>query len=328
MNRIGIYFTHALPLADELRYARLAEEKGFDAVWQGQSRYHRDSIVPLAAYAAVTNRIKLGTGVLHAVSRNVVMLAVEFLTLDELSKGRAILGISAPWNPMAQEIGIVRKKPLLAVEEYVTVLKKLFNGESVTFDGEYVHVANVKLGRKAREIPVYVGATGFKMIELAGRIADGVVLNYLISPEYTRQCVDHLMVAARERDVGPSQIDRPQLLACSLDEDYDKAISRVKPMVAEYLAKESHIAKACGASKDSIEEAQRIVRSSPTEEEGFRKAAPVVDDELVKRIAAVGDAEQCLRKVQEYVRAGCTCPLLHPLGENVAEIIEVFSTIP
>jgi 5,10-methylenetetrahydromethanopterin reductase len=326
LNRIGIYFTHALPLVDELKFARLAEEKGFDAVWQGQSRYDRDSIVPLTAYAAVTNRIKLGTGVLHAVARNVVMLAVEFLTLDELSTGRGILGISALWNPMAHEIGINMEKPLLAVEEYVIVLKKLFKGESVSFNGEYIHITNVKLGRKARSIPVYVGATGFKMIELAGRIADGVVLNYLISPDYTRQCVDQLMIAARARGAGPADIDRPQLLACSLDDDIDKAISRVKPMVAEYLAKEPHIAKACGASKDSIEEVQRIVRSSSTETEGFRKASSAVDDELVERIAVVGDAEQCFQKVQEYTRAGCTCPLLHPVGENVGEIIEAFST--
>ena len=325
MTRVGLYFTHSLPLKDEVRYAKLAEEKGFDCVWQGQSRYHRDSIVPLTAYAAVTHRIKLGTGVTHALTRNVVALAVEFITLDELSEGRAILGISALWDPMAHEIGIDVRKRLQAVEEYVTTLKRLFKGESVSFEGDFVKLRGVMLARKPIGIPVYVGATGVMMVELAGRIADGIVLNYLISPEYTKECVEYAEKAANEAGKRLSEIDRPQLIACSLNKDWDAAISKLKPMIAEYLAKEPHIAKACGASKEVIEEVRRVVKSSPDNETGFKKAASLVEDSLVERIAAVGDAENCRRKVTEYIRSGCTCPLIYSVTGNVAEIVEGFS---
>lgn len=320
-----MYFTHELPLKDEIRYAKLAEEKGFDCVWQGQSRYNRDSIVPLAAYAAVTHRIKFGTGVLHALARNVAALAVEFITLDELSEGRASLGISALWDPMAHEIGIDTRKRLEAVEEYVTCLKRLFNGELVSFEGDYAKLRGVRLARKPISIPVLIGATGLKMMQLAGRIADGVVMNYLISPEYTRECVESMRTAALEAGRQISDIDRPQLIACSLDDDWDRAASRLKPMVAQYLAKEPHIAKVCGASQKMVEEVQQVVRSSPNEDEGFKKAADLVDDKLVKRIAVVGDAEHCRIGVAEYLRSGCTCPLIYSVGENVPEVIQTFS---
>jgi 5,10-methylenetetrahydromethanopterin reductase len=322
---VGLYFTHEFPLKDEIQYSKLAEEKGFDCVWQGQSRYDRDSIVPLAAYAAVTHRIKLGTGVLHALARNVVALAVEFITLDELSEGRASLGISALWDPMAHEIGIDVQKRLQAVEEYVTCLKRLFNGELVKFEGDYAKLRGVRLARKPTSIPVLVGATGLKMMQLGGRIADGVVMNYLISPEYTSDCVESVKAAAAQAKRQLSDIDRPQLIACSLDDDWDRAASRLKPMVAEYLAKEPHIAKACGASQEVVETVQRVVRSSPNEVDGFKRAAGLVDDDLVRRIAVVGDAEDCRRRVREYVRSGCTCPLIYSVGENVPEVIEAFS---
>lgn len=327
MTRIGLYFTHSLPLKDEIRYARLAEEKGFDCVWQGQSRYDRDSVVPLAAYGAVTHRIRLGTGVTHALIRNVATLAVEFITLDELTEGRAILGISALWDPMAHEIGIDVRTRLRAVEEYVMALKRLFKGDTVTFEGEFVKLRGVRLSRKPGGIPVYIGATGIKMIQLAGRIADGVVLNYLISPEYTRDCVGHVEKAAKETGRQLSEIDRPQLLACSMNDDWDIAVSGLKPMVAEYLAKEPHIAKACGASKELVEEVTRVVKSSPTEEGGFKAAADLVEDTLVERIAAVGDPENCRRTVMDYINSGCTCPLIYPVMPNVAEIIEAFSSL-
>ena len=151
------------------------------------------------------------------------------------------------------------------------------------------------------------------------------MLNYLISPEYTRECVESLGTAAKEAGRQPSAIDRPQLIACSLDDDWDTAVGRLKPLLCEYLSKEPHIMKASGATPETIQEVQRIVKSSRTESEGFAKAASLVDDKLVQKIAVVGDAEACRKKVKQYMAAGCTCPLLYSVGENVSELIEAFS---
>lgn len=322
---MGLYFTERFPIWKEIEYCKLAEEKGFYSVWQGQSRMARDSILPLAAIAAVTKRLKLGSGVIHTWTRNPAMIAVIFSTLDEISRGRALLGIGALWEPMASKIGIRRDSPMLAVREYVQVLQRLFRMETVTFHGEHVNLTDIRLERPTNYIPVYIGATGFKMIELAGEIADGVVLNYMVSPEYNKNAMKHIETGARKagRDLG--SIDRPQLVACSLDEDSQKAIDAVRPMVTEYLGMEPHIMKMSGVRESLVNEIHEALGGWPPKSEGLEKAIPLVEDKIVQMLTASGTADECRKKVQAYVDEGCTCPLLWPIGTNVQELIETFA---
>ncbi|MEM2652197.1 MAG: LLM class flavin-dependent oxidoreductase [Candidatus Caldarchaeum sp.] len=325
IERIGLYFTSSIPIKDEILYARLADRYGFNSIWQGESRTYRDSTISIAALATVTERIKLGTGVLHTWTRNVVTLATTFTTLDELTGGRACLGIGALWEPMASKIGVVRRKPLQAMREYVTVLKKLFRGEEVNFQGEFVRVQGVKLERVPERVPVYVGATGFKMMELAGEIADGVLLNYLVSHEYNRKALEHIAAGARRSGRSLDQIDRPQLLAVAYSHDVEKAYSKARLMVAEYLAMEPHIATASGVPEKITEEIRALTGGWPTTAEKLAEAAEFVPDALVSKLMAVGDLETCRKAIAEYVRAGCTEPLLYPVTSEVLPLIHHFA---
>src|SRR5512136_868301 len=145
MDRVALYLQDAHDLRDGLEIARYAESKGFEAVWQAESRLVRDAIVPMAAYAAVTDRIKVGSGVINNWTRNIGLLAATFLTLDDLAQDRIICGIGAWWDPLAKNVGIERKKPLTAMRETVTILKRLLNMERVTFHGDFVHVEGIEL---------------------------------------------------------------------------------------------------------------------------------------------------------------------------------------
>ncbi|RMF37354.1 MAG: LLM class flavin-dependent oxidoreductase, partial [Chloroflexi bacterium] len=201
-QRVALYLQDAHPIRDGMEYVRYAEEKGFEAVWQAESRLVRDAIVPMAAFAAVTERIKVGSGVINNWTRNIGLLAATFLTLDDLAPDRIICGIGAWWDPLARNVGIRRRKPLTAMRETVTVLRRLLNMENVTFHGEFVHVTGIELDvvhgrREPRNVPIYIGATGMKMMELAGEIADGVVLNYCVPPEYNDRALEHLETGAR-----------------------------------------------------------------------------------------------------------------------------------
>ena len=322
LDRIGLYFTASTPLRDEMDYARLAERGGFTSIWQGESRTSRDSTISIAALGAVTEKIKLGTGVLHTWTRNVVTLATTFTTLDELTNGRACLGIGVLWEPMASKIGIERRKTLQAMFEHVTVLKKLFSGEEVFFEGEFVKVRGVRLERVPSQVPVYVGATGFKMMELAGEIADGVLLNYLVSPEYNRKALQHIENGAKKAGRKLDDIDRPQLLAVAYSVDLEKAYRRARLMVAEYLAMEPHIALASGVSEKITGEIREITGGWPTTEEKLEQAMELVDEKLASTLMAVGDLKTVKRKIIEYVEAGCTEPLLYPVTGEVLPIIE------
>ena len=175
-------------LQDAIQHVQYAESRGFEAVWQAESRLVRDAIVPMAAFAATTSRIRIGSGVINNWTRNAAVIAATYLTLDDLAPDRIICGIGAWWDPLASKVGIDRHKPLLAMREVVTAVRQLLNRERVTFHGEFVHLDDVELdvvhGRKTpRNVPIYIGATGPKMMALTGEIADGVVLNYLVSPD-------------------------------------------------------------------------------------------------------------------------------------------------
>ena len=160
-------------------------------MWQAESRLVREATVPMAAFAAVTERIKLGSGVVDVWTRNPARLAATFSTLDDLAPGRVILGIGAWWDPLAAKVGITADQAARAMREIVTAVRALLADETVTFDGEFVHLDGVELDyvhqeRRPKDVPIYIGATGMQMMELTGEIADGVVLNYLVSPAYNR----------------------------------------------------------------------------------------------------------------------------------------------
>jgi 5,10-methylenetetrahydromethanopterin reductase len=329
-RRVALYLQDKHQLREEMKLAQYAEKKGFEAVWHAESRLARDAISPLAAIAAVTERIKIGTGVINNWTRNVGLTAATFLTLDDLANGRTLLGIGAWWDPLAWKVGIERKKPLKAMREYVTVLQKLFRMENVTYEGEFVKVRDIRLdvvhgdSSTPRDIPIYIGATGWEMIELTGEIADGLLLNYLVSPEYNQKALDNLREGAEREHRKLEDIDRPQLIVCSLDEDADKALDSARPLVAQYLGQQPHIAKASGVKEKLIDEVKSALGGWPAKQGGLEKATELIDDELVRLITASGTADDCLKKVEEYNRTGCMCPILYPLGDDVKAMIDVF----
>lgn len=319
VKRVALYLQDAHSLQDGIKYAQYAEQRGFEAVWQAESRLVRDAIVPMAAFAATTKRIKVGSGVINNWTRNIGLLASTFLTLDDLAPDRVICGIGAWWDPLAANVGIKRRKPLQAMQETVDVLRRLLNMENVTFQGEFHQVTGIELdvvhGRRApRNVPIYIGATGMKMMELAGEIADGVVLNYCVPPEYNDAALDHLTTGAQRAGRSLDDIDRPQLIVCSVDEDRDQAVWRAKELLTHYLAQQPHIAKASEVGDEIVQKVQSIL-GWPATKEQVHEAMQFVPDDFVLRISATGTPAEARAKVQEYIDRGCTCPILYPLGD-------------
>lgn len=328
-NRVALYLQDAHNLRDGLDYVRYAEQKGFEAVWQAESRLVRDAIVPMAAYAAVTEKIKVGSGVINNWTRNIGLLASTFLTLDDLAPDRIICGIGAWWDPLAKNVGINRQKPLTAMKETVLILKRLLAMERVSFDGEFIHVNNIELdvvhGRKEpRNVPVYIGATGDQMLELSGEIADGVVLNYCVPPEYNQNALEKIESGARRAGRKLDDLDLPQLVVCSVDEDHEKAIDTTRELLTQYLAQQPHIAKASGVSMDIVHKIQSIL-GWPATHEQIQKAKYLVPEDLIHRITASGTPGEARAKVKEYMENGCTCPILYPVGGDVRLLIDTFS---
>ncbi|MCJ7534856.1 MAG: LLM class flavin-dependent oxidoreductase [Anaerolineales bacterium] len=328
-DRVALYLQDAHDLRDGLDYVRYAEKKGFEAVWQAESRLVRDAIVPMAAYAAVTEKIKVGSGVINNWTRNIGLLAATYLTLDDLAPDRIICGIGAWWDPLARNVGIDRRKPLTAMRETVEILRRLLNLERVTYHGEFVHVDEIELDvvhgrREPRNVPIMIGATGDKMMELTGEIADGAVLNYCVPPEYNDRALELLERGAKKAGRTLEDVDRPQLVVCSVDYDREKAIDSTRGLLTQYIAQQPHIAKASGVSQDVVSEIQSIL-GWPATKEQIQQAKHFIPEDLIDRITASGTPEEARTKVNEYRKHGCTSPILYSVGGDVKLLIDTFA---
>ena len=331
MERVALYLQDSHDLCEGLDHVKYAESVGFEAVWQAESRLVRDAIVPMAAYAAVTDHLKVGSGVINSWSRNIGLLAATFLTLDDLAPNRIICGIGAWWDPLARNVGIQRRKPLTAMRETVEVLRRLLNMERVTFHGEFIHVDGIELDvvhgrREPRNVPIMIGATGDNMMEMTGEIADGALLNYCVPPEYNHRALELLEAGARKSGRTLDDIDRPQLIVCSVDHDHDRAIEFTRELLTQYLAQQPHIAKASGVSQDVVAEIQSIL-GWPATKEQIHQAKHLVPEELILNISASGTPDEARAKVNEYRKSGCTCPVLYPVGGDFKLLIDTFAQV-
>ena len=324
-----MYLQDDYPIREAIEYVRYAEDRGFEAVWQAESRLVREATVPMAAFLAETARIKVGAGVVNNWTRNPALLASTFSTLDDLGPGRVILGLGAWWDPLAAKVGIERRRPLTAIRETVEVVRALLADETVTYHGDFVHLDGVELDyvhqeRRPKEVPIYIGATGMKMMELAGEIADGVLLNYLVPPTYNAQAMEALERGAARAGRSIDDLDRPQLVVCSVSDDRQAALDRARLLVTQYLGQQPHIMKASGVPMALLDEIGAML-TWPATHEQVVEASKLVPDDIVQMITASGTPDECRATVAEYVAAGCTCPVLYSVGPEVRLMIDTFA---
>lgn len=335
-QRMALYMQDKHPIQYEIEMAQYAEEQGFSEIWQADTRLARDCIVLMSAFLSNTDHLRIGSGVLPIWTRNPAVIAATWNTMWEMAgktpdgRSRVMLGLGAWWEPIASRVGVDRRKPLTAMRENVEAIRQLFTMEEVTYQGEFVNLENVKLDvaygdTSPRDIPIYIGATGPKMLEMTGELCDGVVLNYVVSVDYIRDAVERVRKGAEKAGKTLDDVDRPELLVCSLsDDDPDEAMMAGKTLVAYYLGTEPHIMEASGVDEDLIERVQEFV-GWPATDEDYRRAAELIPDDVVRSLMAVGTTRECQDKVAEYIDAGVTCPILYPMMDDIKAVVDAFA---
>jgi len=332
---MAIYMQDVVDIREELELARYMEERGFSEIWQGDNRLARDCIVLMSAFLTHTKRLRVASGVLPIWTRNPAVIAASFSTMWELGgkvdgRGRVMLGLGAWWEPIASRVGVKMSKPLKAMRENIEAVRQLLTMETITYQGEFVNLENVSLDvvygdTSPRDIPIYLGATGPKMLELAGEICDGVCLNYGVSVDYVKRAIALVEKGAQKAGKTIKDVDLPELMVVSMsDEDPDAALHSGKKLAAYYFATEPHIMKASGVSEEIADKAKALM-GWPATEEDYERASAVIPEEIVRDIMAVGTAADCRAKVKEYIDAGVTCPILYPLRGNIRDVIDAFA---
>ena len=162
-----------------------------------------------------------------------------------------------------------------------------------------------------------------QMMELTGEIADGVVLNYLVSPDYNRQALEHLEIGLARSGRRLEDLDRPQLVVCSVHEDRAVAFDMARQMVTQYLGQQPHIMKASGVPQSLLDRVGEVL-TWPATHDQVVAASKLVPNEIVQLLTASGTPDEARERVAHYVRNGCTCPILYPLGD-VKAMIDAFA---
>jgi len=325
-ERIAVGFSGFLHYsADEIiRITQEAERLGYDSAWIAETRFVDDGLALLAGLSTVTKRMRLSNAILgHTFARTPVLLALGATTIDLLSNGRSILGLGPGASYYVSKQGVAFTKPLQALREYVLAIRQLLSGEEVTFQGDFAHVDAVKLGITPiqKHLPIFLGISGPKMLKMTGEIADGVVLNALVTPQYIKNAIKLVKEGADNAGRSMKDIEITSVIFVSMSDDRQRALNTLKPMLADYFVHQSHTARDSGLDEPTLKKIEDAWQTG-----GQEAAARAVPDSIVQAINVAGTPKECRVKLDEYRSAGVQVPIVFPLPPNptriLAELIE------
>lgn len=327
--RLGLAFAGAPSVPEMVRLARRAEERGFESVWMAETRMTRDAVTPVAAMAAATEQIKVGTGIVNVYTRGPVVIAVTFVTLDELAPGRILMGLGTGSPLVLAPQGVAFEQPLTRLREYVEVVRPLVRGEPVTYEGSTIRLDGARIedllssagpGAADGRLPLYLGVTGARALELAGQLADGVLMNVCLPTSYVESRLELVERGGRRAGRSAADVDVAMMLLASPDEDSATGKDRARRFIALYLSLFPNIAKETGLAAGFMASVRDAFHA-----EGLDAAAARVGDDVVDLLAAAGTPEECRARIEAYRRAGVGVPVLIAVDGALDAVVETLA---
>jgi alkanesulfonate monooxygenase SsuD/methylene tetrahydromethanopterin reductase-like flavin-dependent oxidoreductase (luciferase family) len=310
---VGVMLPRDLPAAQFRAYAQRAEELGFDELGVGEDCFFRGGIAQAAAVLAMTERIRVGIGILPAAVRNAAFTALEVSTLAELFPGRVDVGIGHGMPGWMRQVGAWPASPLTMLGEHLEAVRAILGGARTSTDGRYVSLDGVQLESVPPAPRILAGVRGPKSLALAGRSADGTVLAEPVTPEYVAEALRHIAPTREHRIVA--------YCIAVVDDSADAARDAARPAL-EWIGEpdwDVHIAPLPFA-----DEFRALRRASPRRAD-FVAAMP---DAWVDQLAVVGTVDGARMRIGQLHDAGVTTTVLIPVGpdplvalENLARVL-------
>lgn len=304
MAGIGSFISPGRSLETAIKRARLADELGFDSAYTTHIA-GRDSLTVLAAYAATTNKIRVGTGVLPIFSRTPVATAQTAATIDELSGGRMVLGLGVSHQVTVENwFDSKIEKPVTQMREYAQIVRAILRGEDPP-KGDFFNTNFHFMGYEPRpELPIYIAALSPKMLQLAGEIADGAML-WLCNPNYIRDVVVPEVTKGREK--AGKELDGFDIVAAipsGLAEDREASFAAMRGELVSYFSLPFYrkMIERSGFG-DDVKAFDEGMQSGDVE-----KAKAGISDRFLEDLTAIGSEDQVRAGVERYRQAGATSP--------------------
>jgi 5,10-methylenetetrahydromethanopterin reductase len=313
--RFALGVTNCRPAAEVAAAIERAESLGAEIAFVAEDVNCRDAFELLAVASQRTKRIRLSTGVVNPYTRNPTSIAMSIATVDELSGGRAQLGLgtSSP-SLITGQMGIARGSPLEVMREMVEIVRALLAGETVSYDGSRFVYREAELEARPVQarVPIFFAAMGPRTLRLAGELADGVLLNVGASVEYIRWAVDQVAAGAESVGRDPSEVTIAAWISVYLTDDHAAGLERARRWLASMLSVprqgEDLLAPAGIDASILVPIRERVsnypLRGSPEE------AALFVPPEVAERLTIVGNRQEVERRLGEYREAGVQVPVL------------------
>jgi 5,10-methylenetetrahydromethanopterin reductase len=317
--KFGVELVPYLPLDTLVALASRIERAGFDYIWVCDHYHNRFVHSVLARLALTTERVRLGPGVTNPYLIHPAATAAAIATLDEISGGRAVLGISSGELTFLATIGVEPRKPVVAVRETVQIVRKLLKGKRVDFEGEIFTCRGAKLRVKpTSEVPIYIGARKPRMLKLAGEIADGVLIN-ASHHEDLRRCVANVRKGAKSAGRKLGDLDVVAYMAVSVDSDIKKARAAARRVVAFVASSTPRSAlKRHGIPFADIDRVRRHLRKGD-----ILKAAEAVTDQMIDAFAVCGTPAELRAHVGGLAKSGITQVVIgFPIGPKPTQAID------
>ena len=297
MARLAVFNPAVKTLEESVLRAKMAERLGFRSVWTTQLPDARDAAVVLAAYANATERVTLGTGVLPMYTRHPTAMAQMAASLDELSGGRFILGLGISHKVTVEAMwGLGLERPVDAMREYLHIVRTSLRDGGCSFEGEFFTARWSYSGPRRPDMQVMISALSPRMLELAGELADGVVL-WMCSPAYIRDHVVPAVAAARAKAGKPMEgFEVVAAIPVCLTTDRAAGLDVFRQTVTRYA---------------SLPYYRKMMDAS-----GFQAqlGAGEINSEMLDELAGIGDEARVRDAINRYQAAGVTLPGAGPFG--------------
>lgn len=318
--KFGIEFVPTMTIDGLVSSIVHAESVGFDYVWVTDHYTNRCVYIALTVAALNTKSVRLGTGVTNPFHVHPAWTASAIATLNEVSNGRAVLGLGPGDRSTLSQIGLSLEKPLTAVREAVEVIRKLWMGETVNFTGDVLHLSNARLSFKpSSPIPIYIGAQGPKMLELAGAIGNGVLIN-ASHPKDFEYAVKYIKDGATKAGRRIEEIDVVAYAALSVDDNTIKAREAARTVVAFIVAgAPDNILERHGIKKEEVESIRGALAKG-----NISEASKTVSDASLDAFSISGTPEECISKIEQLLKTGVTQFVAgSPLGSKRKAAIDI-----
>ncbi|MFQ5941747.1 MAG: LLM class flavin-dependent oxidoreductase [Nitrososphaerales archaeon] len=301
--RLGFSLGTLLSHNEVLRCAAMADKQGVESIWVPES-WGRESFVTLGSIAAITQNVRLGTGIISIYSRSSATIGMAAATLDVISKGRAFIGLGASSKMLVENWhGAKFSHHIARMREYVEIIRLIITGEKVNYEGKVAKVRNFKIGFKPQrnQIPIYVAATNERMIGLSTDVADGVVL-FLRPIDELKQTISRLKKITSNRD-----FDIICVIMTSIAKDSELAKERARKTLAFYAAVGSIYSEFL-ASHGFKNEIIQIAESY--KKEGLANVHKFITDKMLDAITISGEPEECRKRLNQFKDTGISLPVM------------------